>query len=224
MAKKKTANHRTSKRLAHMMAKKLGVSAVKPEKQNGIVVATVAKPPKKHRPRPTQRERWLIKATQPHASRHRREQQPNNEEKADFQRQQQSMHERHSTVAWKRNATTAKAIQLKPATFTLKKSTTQLIAETVDGVSHLQGIGGGESLATRPLLQRIAAATAAALPPLGAATTGSMGNRFAALEERDEPDSKPRPLFAFAPPTFQLPSSSPTPTPTPAAEEIDPEL
>lgn len=256
MGKKKSKTSKqkqakTARKLSKVFAKKLGVSEGKPE-------AMVVDSKKKHnnskrlmkKPRRARKEK--LTAGVPSKTKG-----PVNPEQKEFDRQQASMFERERMVEWKRNSGPKKsntgaviptsAVQLQPATFLATdadKSTAQLLHETVQKVSGLEGIGSsfsssGMVTSMQPGQSSLAAAVAAsggsrwtdtAAPeqqpavqnnPWAVLDTGDDDNENGQHAHHNHRQQPAPPSFQFAPPSFSFGNTT---TPASTAQDFDPDL
>jgi hypothetical protein len=160
------------------------------------------------------------------------------DEKSDFDRQFLSLQEREWAITMagskkKKKGTPVAPVQLQAASFSVDKSTNQILQETVVRMETLRGVGQEQANAT-PVISNQGWSTV-----LESKEPKNDVNPYAAFHEDSDDDndwnvsSKKEPAnpFQMAPPSFTPPSFSfapaTTPAPSPAAghmDDVDPDL
>jgi hypothetical protein len=168
------------------------------------------------------------------------------DEQKEFQRQMASMHERQlaaiSSSKTNNNKKSNQApVNFQPASFSLQKSTTDLLHETVSQMQGMVGVGTAATVNNTLTPIRTNQSWAVSQGPL----SPSRRNPFAALGDDDDDDDSDnewnpkknqqvQSAFTLAPATFSiLPRTTPTPATTPIPcrfgttgyeDEMDPDL
>ena len=159
------------------------------------------------------------------------------DEQKEFERQMASMQERQLAIDKKKKKSKRKsqkpALEFQPASFSMKKSTQDLLQETVNQMESMSGVGVASSNTTSTPIRTNQSWAVVKDPTDGM----NQNNPFAALgDDSDEEDVAkewdPRiPNFNMAPASFSLlPRTTPTPAPTPCRfgddddDDFDPEL